>query len=99
MTEEADNEDAVVGHNSAINKETQLRLKSIVERVERLEEEKKDLGNDIKEVFLEAKSIGLDTKVIRKIIAMRKREADEVNEEKMIIETYCRALGMGSYLD
>ena len=99
MTDEAHNEDAKIGHNSAINPETAKRLQSIVERVETLNQERKETGDDIKEIFEEAKSAGFDVKAIRKIIATRKRTAEEVRTETGVIETYCRAIGMGSYLE
>lgn len=92
-------EEAKIGHNSAINQETQARLKSIVDRVETLEAEKKDLGGDIKDIFEEAKGAGFDVKAIKAVIKMRKRKAAEVQDETTVIETYCRALGMGSYLE
>lgn len=71
------------------------QLKSIVERIERLEEEKKSIGDDIKEVYAEAKGNGFDTKVIRKVIAIRKRDANEVAEEEAILDLYLQAVGMG----
>jgi uncharacterized protein (UPF0335 family) len=70
------------------------QLRSIIERVERLEEEKAALANDIKEVFAEAKGNGFDTKAIRKIIRMRKKDATEREEEEAILELYMSALGM-----
>ena len=57
------------------------QLKSIVERIERLEEEKKTIADDIKEVYAEAKGNGYDVKMLRKVIAIRKRDIDEVKEE------------------
>lgn len=71
-------------HNGAI--------KSYVERVERLEEEKATISGDIKEVYGEAKSNGLDVKILRKLIAERKRDANERAEEEAILELYRRAL-------
>ncbi|HVJ52398.1 MAG TPA: DUF2312 domain-containing protein [Aliidongia sp.] len=70
------------------------QLRSIVERIERLEEEKKALAEDIKDVYAEAKGNGFDTKIIRKIIGMRKRDRAELDEEETILEVYLRALGM-----
>jgi uncharacterized protein (UPF0335 family) len=70
------------------------QLRSIVERIERLEEEKKALAEDIKDVYAEAKGNGFDTKVLRKIISMRKRDKAELDEEETILEVYLRALGM-----
>jgi len=70
------------------------RLKSFIERIERLEEEKRVLAEDIKEVYAEAKGTGFDTKIIRQIIRIRKRDQDELNEEESLLEVYMRALGM-----
>jgi len=69
------------------------QLKSLVQRIERLEEEKKALAGDIKEVYAEAKSQGFDTKVLRKVIALRKRDSTERQEEDALIELYLGALG------
>jgi len=69
-------------------------LRLIIERAERLEEEKKGIADDIKEVMAEAKSRGFDTKAIRKILAIRKKNKDDFQEEEMILETYMVALGM-----
>jgi uncharacterized protein (UPF0335 family) len=70
------------------------QLRSIVERIERLEEEKKALQEDIKDVYAEAKGNGFDVKILRKIISMRKRDRAEIDEEETILELYLRALGM-----
>lgn len=70
------------------------RLRSIIERVERLEEERKALAGDIKDIFTEAKSAGFDVKVIRKIISLRKQEPAEVEEQETLLDIYRRALGM-----
>jgi uncharacterized protein (UPF0335 family) len=70
------------------------QLRSIIDRVERLEEEKKALAEDIKDIYAEAKGNGFDTKVIRKIISMRKRDRAELDEEETLLEIYLRALGM-----
>lgn len=69
-------------------------LKLFVERVERLEEEKKGLADDIKDVMNEMKGRGYDTKIVRKILALRKRKKDDVETENALLETYCAALGM-----
>ncbi len=69
-------------------------LRAFVERVERLEAEKKDIGEQIKEVMAEAKGRGYDTKVLRKIISLRKRDRNDVAEEEAILELYKSALGM-----
>ncbi len=70
------------------------QLRSIVERIERLEEEKKALADDIKEVYAEAKGNGFDTKILRKVISLRKRDRAELDEEESLLDVYLRALGM-----
>ncbi|WP_106640648.1 DUF2312 domain-containing protein [Allosphingosinicella vermicomposti] len=69
-------------------------LRLLIERAERLEEEKKAIADDIKDVLLEAKSRGYDTKAIRKILQIRKKKKEEFQEEEAILETYMSALGM-----
>ena len=68
-------------------------LKAFVERVERLEEEKKTIADDIKEVYAEAKGTGYDVKVLRKVVALRKRDLDERKEEEAILDLYLQAVG------
>ncbi|WP_370517953.1 DUF2312 domain-containing protein [Saccharibacter sp. 17.LH.SD] len=70
------------------------RLRSIIERVERLEEERKALGSDIRDIFTEAKSAGFDVKVIKQILKLRKQEPAEVEEQETLLDIYRRALGM-----
>ncbi len=70
------------------------RLRSIIERVERLEEERRALASDIKDIFSEAKSAGFDVKVIRQIIRIRKQEPADVEEQESLLDIYRRALGM-----
>jgi uncharacterized protein (UPF0335 family) len=70
------------------------QLKAFVERIERLEEEKKGIADDIKDVYAEAKGNGYDTKALRKVIALRKQDKDERAEQEAILETYLHALGM-----
>ncbi|QDH16263.1 DUF2312 domain-containing protein [Swingsia samuiensis] len=70
------------------------RLRSIIERVERLEEERKALAGDIKDIFSEAKSAGFDVKIIKQIIKLRKQEPAEVEEQETLLDIYRRALGM-----
>jgi uncharacterized protein (UPF0335 family) len=72
------------------------QLRSIVERIERLEEEKASLADDIKEIYLESKSAGLCPKTIRKIIALRKQDAAERDEAEALLNTYLHAMGMQS---
>lgn len=69
------------------------QLKSYIERIERLEEEKNNTSEDIKEVYDEAGSSGFDKKIIRKLIALRRRDPDEVKEEEAILDLYIQALG------
>jgi uncharacterized protein (UPF0335 family) len=73
---------------------TGQRLKAFLERVERLEEEKSALAEDIKEVFGEAKAHGFDVKTMRKVIRLRKLDADKRQEEEALLETYKAAIGM-----
>lgn len=73
---------------------TANELRQFVERIERLDAEKKDLAEQQKEVMAEAKSRGYDTKVLRKVIALRKREPDDIAEEEAVMEMYKEALGM-----
>jgi len=70
------------------------RLRSIVERIERLEEEKKALSNDIKDIFGEAKASGFDVKALRALIVLRKKEPAEIEEQESLLDLYKRALGM-----
>ncbi|MCT6855490.1 MAG: DUF2312 domain-containing protein [Bombella apis] len=70
------------------------RLRSIIERVERLEEERKALGADIRDIFTEAKSAGFDVKVVKQIIKLRKQEPAEIEEQETLLDIYRRALGM-----
>ena len=70
------------------------RLRSFIERIERLEEEKRTLGEDIKEVFAEAKGSGFDTKIMRQIIKIRRMDKDDLDEQETLLDIYKRALGM-----
>ncbi len=70
------------------------QLKAIIERIERLEEEKKTISDDIKDVYAEAKGNGFDVKALRTIIRLRKQDPNERQEEETILETYMQALGM-----
>jgi uncharacterized protein (UPF0335 family) len=84
---------------AAVNEETVHRfakdqLKAFIERVERLEEEKKAISDDIRDVFAEAKGNGYDVKALRTIIRLRKQDKDERMEQEAILETYMHALGM-----
>ena len=70
------------------------QLRAFVERIERLEEEKKSIADDIKDVYGEAKAMGYDTKVMRKVVAIRKQDQNERLEHEAILDTYLHALGM-----
>jgi uncharacterized protein (UPF0335 family) len=69
-------------------------LRSFIERIEKLEEEKKVIAEDIKEVYSEAKGTGFDAKIIRKIVSMRKMDREKRREEEEILDLYLTALGM-----
>ncbi|GHC10458.1 MULTISPECIES: DUF2312 domain-containing protein [Gemmobacter] len=69
-------------------------LRQFVERIEHLEQEKKDIAEQIKEVYAEAKGRGYDTKALRSIISMRKKDKDQLAEEEAVLEIYKQALGM-----
>lgn len=79
-----------IGHNSIAKDQ----LKSIIERVERLEEDKAAIGSDIKDVYAEAKGNGYDVKALRRIVALRKQDPDKRAEQEAILDTYMHALGM-----
>lgn len=72
------------------------QLVAFVERIERLEEEKKGIADDIKEVYAEAKGNGFDVKVLRKVISVRKQDASERAEQEAILDLYLSALGMST---
>ena len=90
-TNPAPAEDTVGDSNYRV---TANELRQFVERIERLDAEKKDLAEQQKEVMSEAKSRGYDTKVLRKVIALRKREPDDIAEEEAVLDMYKEALGM-----
>ena len=86
--------DVIEGGADATYRVTANELRQFVERIERLDAEKKDLAEQQKEVMAEAKARGYDTKVMRKVIALRKRDADDIAEEEAVLEMYKEALGM-----
>lgn len=86
-----------IGHNSGAQRVAANELRQFIERFERLDEEKKDIADQQKEVMAEAKGRGYDTKVMRKIIALRKRDADDISEERAVLEMYAEALGMAVF--
>jgi uncharacterized protein (UPF0335 family) len=77
-----------------IGNNTAGHLESFIQRIERLEEEKKALTSDIKEVYDEAKSAGFDTKIMRKVVALRRLDEADRQEQQALMETYMKALGM-----
>jgi uncharacterized protein (UPF0335 family) len=83
-----------MGHNIAEEPLAADRLRSLVERIERLNEEKAALASDIKDIFAEAKSAGFVIKVIRQLIRIRQQEPAEVEEQESLLDVYRRALGM-----
>lgn len=85
--------DATIGHNSATAVAAD-QLRAIIERVERLEEDKKAISDDIKDIYAEAKGNGYDVKALRTIVRMRKIEISKREEEEAVLETYLAALGM-----
>lgn len=79
---------------STLQATAQNQLRQLVEQIERLEEEKKQLASDIRDKFLEAKGVGFDVKALRQIIRLRKKSQSEREEENGILEVYMHALGM-----
>jgi uncharacterized protein (UPF0335 family) len=70
------------------------RLKTIIERIENLEEEKKALSDDIREIYLEAKSAGFDVKILRQLISLRKLDVNDRQEQEVMLDLYKRAMDM-----
>lgn len=77
-----------------INTATAGQLKAFIERIERLEEEKKSIADDIKDVYAESKANGFDTKVLRKVVSLRRQDVNERKEQDEILSLYLNALGM-----
>ena len=91
---------AGIGHNSKKTKARPIsadRLKSFVERIEKLIEERKSISDDIKDIYSEAKGVGYDVKTIRKVIALRAMDAADRAEQETLLDTYCHALGIGAF--
>jgi uncharacterized protein (UPF0335 family) len=82
-----------------IDASTANQLRSFIERLERLEEDKAIISQDIKEVFAEAKATGFDTKIIKTVLKIRKMDEQKRLEAEAILETYCHALGIDSVSD
>jgi uncharacterized protein (UPF0335 family) len=74
---------------------TDDRLRLLIERIERLEEEKKGIADDIRDVYAEAKAVGYDPKIMRQVVRLRKMKPDDRSEMEMILDTYKAALGLG----
>lgn len=92
----AEDDDLGLGHNSGVdvlNSSAQGKLKSIVERIERLEEDKAAVATDLKEVYAEAKGEGFDTKILRQVIRLRKLDAAKRQETEALIDLYIAAIG------
>lgn len=95
-----ENESAGVGHNSGdsegidVGGVSGVRLKAFIERIERLEEEKKALGEDVRDVYGEAKATGFDPKIIRKLISLRKQNLEKRREEQELLSLYAAAIQM-----
>jgi uncharacterized protein (UPF0335 family) len=80
-------------HPDVLNQAAQGQLKSIIERIERLEQEKAEIAEQIKEVFAEAKGNGFDTKILRKVVRIRKQDRAKRMEEEAILDLYLSAIG------
>lgn len=90
---ETENPRAVMGDNTMASG----HLKSLIERIERLEEDKTQVSEDIKDVYAEAKGTGYDVKTMRKIVAMRRQDKGKLVEQQKLLEMYANALGMGIF--
>ena len=92
-----------IGHNSESPKDVGGivgdRLKSYIERIERLEEEKNALAEDIKEIYIEVKAAGFEAKIVRKIVSLRKVEVEKRREESELLGLYMTAIGMQHEMD
>lgn len=91
-----------IGHNSkdlGMSEASDDRLKLLIERIERLEEEKKGIAEDIRDVYAEAKAVGYDPKIMRKVVQIRKMKPQDRSEQQIVLDTYLSALGMSMALD
>lgn len=90
--------EAGIGHNSEEEKDiggvSGKRLRGYLDRIERLEEEKKGIADDIKDIYAEAKGVGFDAKILRKVYALRKMNTDKRREEEELLELYKAAVGI-----
>lgn len=91
-------EEAGIGHNSGEEKDvggvSGKRLKTYLDRIERLEEEKSGIADDIKDIYAEAKATGFDVKTMRKLVRLRKMDAEKRREEEELLSLYASAIGM-----
>lgn len=94
MSEPSIGHNSHAGTDSPATKFSKDQLRSVIERVERLEEEKKGISEDIRDIYAEAKGNGYDVKALRTIVRMRKQDANEREEQETILEAYMHALGM-----
>ena len=85
--------EAAVVANDVLSGTAQTQLKTIIERIERLEEDKAAVASDLKEVYAEAKGEGFDTKILRKVIRLRKQDSAKRQEEEALIDLYISAIG------
>jgi uncharacterized protein (UPF0335 family) len=85
--------DDAAAHSDILNQAAQGQLKSIIERIERLEQEKSEIAEQVKEVFAEAKGNGFDVKIIRKVVRIRKQDRAKRLEEEAIFDLYMSAIG------
>lgn len=83
-----------IGHNTDVSGIARDQLRAFVERIERLDEEGKAINDDKRDVYGEAKSMGFDVKILKKVIGLRRKDPQERMEEDMVLETYLQALGM-----
>lgn len=79
---------------STLQASAQKQLRQLVEQIERLEEEKKQLASDIRDKYLEAKAVGFDPKILRTVVRLRKKSQEERQEEDSVLDVYLHALGM-----
>lgn len=94
MHNDDETDDDMIGHNSRDAEVSDDRLRLLIERVEHLEEEKKGIADDIKDVYLEAKAVGYDVKIMRAIVRIRKMQPDDRKEHYALLDTYAAALGI-----
>lgn len=94
MTENTQDEELTNGIGNAAKEQ----LKAFISRIERLQEDKDNVSADMKEVYAEAKAMGFDTKILRKVIAIRKIDKNEYQEQQALLELYLNSIGQSSYL-